>query len=120
MYRCSHSGSEKIELQVTDLKSVQLSIADELKMFAEERNSIVIEQKLINERIRGELRPQITKLKNLLDDYTIALGQYKAKEMIETFSDVLTSELNSVIEENSVGFNFDLKNAVKNVLFFAL
>lgn len=106
---------EKIELQVGDLKSVQLSITQEISMFIEERKKVVEERKLIDERIRGELRPQIAKLKGLLSDYTIALGQYKAKEMIDAFSDVLINELDDVVMENSEDFHFELKRTVEKV-----
>ena len=109
----------KIEAQIRDLRSVQESIAAEMKELASVRSALVEQHRQIDTRIRAELRPQISDLRSHLADYTLALNQYKAKELIESFSDVLVSVfkdklneiLKSLLEEcnyqNFTGARFD-------------
>lgn len=106
---------EKVESQIKDLKSVQTSIDKEIEELKGEREKIYAERKRVDATIRGELRPQIADLKNVLADYTLALGQYKAKEMIEAFSDVLVKELEVSVAENSTEFHFNLKEKLIEV-----
>ncbi|MDB8711979.1 AAA family ATPase [Mediterraneibacter gnavus] len=92
---------EKIEAQIKDLQSVQDAISAEVEELNETRISLMSERRQVDSMIRGELRPQILQLRSHLADYTMALNQYKAKEMIEAFSDVLVGELKVTEEEES-------------------
>lgn len=92
---------EKIEAQIKDLHSVQDSLDEETKELTETRSNLIEQRRNVDTRIRAELRPQISELRTHLADYTLALNQYKAKEMIEAFSDVLVSELKVTEEEES-------------------
>lgn len=92
---------EKIESQVKDLESVQKSLELELKKLNIEKQKLVDERRQVEVCIRREVQPQISRLKDRLTSYTIALNQYKAQEMIEKFSNVLLSELKVTEEEES-------------------
>ena len=105
----------KIEAQIRDLRSVQESIATEMKELISARSVLVEQRRQIDTRIRAELRPQISELRAHLADYTLALNQYKAKELIESFSDVLVSELRVTEEEESVVVNVDIPHKFNEV-----
>lgn len=111
---------EKIEAQIKDLRSVQTSIQEEIKDLRAERAAIISRRRQIDTTIRAELRPQISQLRNHLADYTLALNQYKAKELIEAFSDVLVTELEVSQEEDDGAFKFDLKAKFKEVFLSVL
>lgn len=112
---------DKIEAQINDLRSVQQSIAKEIDELNKERAAIINERRQIDATIRGELKPQIAQLRTHLSDYKLALGQYKAKEMIESFSDVLVEELHETVsEEDGTDFQFDVKAKFKEVFQAAL
>lgn len=111
---------EKIEAQIKDLRSVQVSIQEEIKELQEQRAAILSKRRQIDTMIRGELRPQISQLRSHLADYTLALNQYKAKELIEAFSDVLITELEVSQEEDNGNFKFDLKAKFTEVFLGAL
>lgn len=98
----------KIEAQIKDLQSVQDSIANEMEELSSTRGSLMDERRQVDSMIRGELRPQIIQLRSHLADYTMALNQYKAKEMIEAFSDVLVGELKVTEEEESSTLKVDI------------
>ena len=91
----------KIESQVKDLESMQKSLELEIKELNENRTNLVEDRRNVEMSIRREIHPQITKLKDQLAKYTIALNQYKAQEMIDKFSNVLLSELKVTEEEES-------------------
>ena len=105
----------KIEAQIRDLRSVQESIADEMMELTNARSVLVEERRQIDTRIRAELRPKISELRAHLSDYTLALNQYKAKELIESFSDVLTSELRTTEEEESVVIKVNIPHKFNEV-----
>lgn len=92
---------KKIEAQIKDLQSVQDAISSEMEELNETRLSLMAERRQVDSMIRGELRPQIIQLRSHLANYTMALNQYKAKEMIEAFSDVLVGELKVTEKEES-------------------
>lgn len=92
---------KKIEAQIKDLQSVQEAISTEMEELNETRLSLMAERRQVDSLIRGELKPQIIQLRSHLANYTMALNQYKAKEMIEVFSDVLVGELKVTEEEES-------------------
>lgn len=92
---------KKIEAQIKDLQSVQDAISSEMEELNETRLSLMAERRQVDSMIRGELKPQIAQLRSHLANYTMALNQYKAKEMIEVFNDVLVGELKVTEEEES-------------------
>lgn len=91
----------KIESQVKDLESMQKSLEIEITELYDNRTNLMEERRNVEMSIRREIHPQITKLKDQLANYTIALNQYKAQEMIDKFSNVLLSELKVTEEEES-------------------
>lgn len=105
----------KIEAQIRDLRSVQESIAVEMKELTSARSVLVEQRRQIDTRIRAELRSQISELRSHLADYRLALNQYKAKELIESFSDVLISELRVTEEEESVVVNVNIPHKFNEV-----
>jgi len=109
------SEVEKIEAQIRDLLSVQESIAAEMKELSNARAALLEQRTQIEIRIRAELRPQISQLRTHLADYTLALNQYKAKELIESFSDVLVSELRVTEEEESVTVNINVPQKFNDI-----
>lgn len=92
---------EKIEAQIRDLQSVQAALDEEMRDLTAERKELIERRRNVDMRIRAELRPQISELRSHLANYTLALNQYKAKELIDAFSDVLVSELKVTEEEES-------------------
>ena len=105
----------RIEAQIKDLRSVQESLAVEMKELTSARSVLVEQRRQIDTRIRAELRPQISELRAHLADYTLALNQYKAKELIESFSNVLVSELRVTEEEESVVVNVNVPHKFNEV-----
>lgn len=111
---------EKIELQIKDLRSVQIALDQEIKDLTEERASTLTKRREIDYTIRGELKPQIAQLRSSLADYTLALNQYKAKEMIEAFSDVLVSGLEETEKEVGEEIHFNAKAKFSEVFLKTL
>lgn len=111
---------DKIERQIKDLRSVQISLNQEIEAFMTERSGLLAKRKEIEATIRGELHPQIAELRRNLSDYTLALNQYKAKEMIEAFSDVLVSGLETIEEESGEEIHFNAKAKFSEVFLTAL
>ena len=111
---------QKIEVQVKDLLSVQDAINLEIENLQEERSAIIKERQKVDAVIRGELRPQIAALRDHLAEYTMAINQYKAKEMIDVFSDVLIKELEVTEEETAEGFTFDVRAKIQEVFLSKL
>lgn len=99
---------KKNEAQIKDLQSVQDAISSEMEELNETRLSLMAERRQVDSMIRGELRPQIIQLRSHLANYTMALNQYKAKEMIEAFSDVLVGELKVTEEEESATLQINI------------
>lgn len=106
---------KKIEAQIKDLQSVQDAIASEMEELNETRLSLMAERRQVDSMIRGELRPQIIQLRSHLANYTMALNQYKAKEMIEAFSDVLVGELKITEEEESSTLKVDISGKFNDI-----
>lgn len=91
----------KIEIQIRDLDSVQESLVSEIAQLDGEKLKLEEQRRQVDLKIRREVHPQISELKDKLASYTMALNQYKAKEMIDKFSNVLLSELKVTEEEES-------------------
>lgn len=106
---------DKIEVQIKDLRSVQKSLEQEIKEFSAERETLLIKRNEVETTIRREIRPQIVKLQKSLANYTLALNQYKAKQMIETFSNVLVSGLEESDKEDNVKLSFNAKDKFSEV-----
>ena len=111
---------EIIERQIKDLRSVQKSIQVEIEDLHKERDLAIAKRHKIDTMIRGELRPQIDQLRNHLAEYTLALNQHKAKEMIDAFSDVLIKELEDTQKDEEGTYKFDLKSKFTEVFLETL
>ena len=111
---------ERIELQIKDLRSVQIALNQEIKDLTKERESVLSRRRKIDFTIRGEIKPQIDQLRSSLAEYTLALNQYKAKEMIEAFSDVLVSGLEETEKEAGEEMNFNAKAKFSEVFLKTL
>lgn len=106
---------QKIEAQINDLLSVQEAIDSEIRELFTEREDAIKSRQNVESVIRGELKPRIDDLRRHLTDYKITLNQYKAKEMIESFSDVLISEFEIAEQEYAEGFKFDARGKMQEV-----
>ena len=111
---------DKIEMQIRDLRSVQISLEKEIQDLTAERSEVLSRRRDIEVTIRGELRPKIDELRSSLADYTLALNQYKAKEMIEVFSDVLVSGLEDAEKDADQETSFAAKAKFSEVFLEAL
>lgn len=99
----------KIENQLKDLNSVQEAIIKEINVFKDEKTDLIEKRKEIDNQVRLKLKPQINQLRKILADYTLSLNTNKAKEMIESLSDVLVSEMNATFVEMPADFKFNAK-----------
>lgn len=105
----------KIEAQMKDLQSVQDALDAEMIELTAKRDAMIAQRKIVEEKIRAELRPQISLLRSHLASFTMALSQYKAKEMIESFSQVLTKELEVTEQEESVSVKINIQKIFEEV-----
>lgn len=106
---------DKIEAQINDVQSLQKSIEAEMIEFNDKKQQYIKRINEIDTKIRAELRPQISNLKQYLEKYKSALNYHKAKEMIEQFSNVLTSELKTTENEESKEVKIDIKSKFSEV-----
>ena len=107
---------QKIETQIRDLTSVQEALNKEIEGLVKEREAVMEERHRVDIQIRRDLKSQIAELRSQLADYTLALNQYKAKEMIDAFSNVLISELKvAEAEDKPSVFHFDLNGKMEEV-----
>lgn len=106
---------KKIEAQIKDLRSVQDFLEAEIKELNTSKQSVIEERRKNDTFIHAELRPQINELRANLSNYKLALNQHKAKEMIDSFSDVLVKQLETTEAEESTVFQFDLKKRFKDI-----
>lgn len=106
---------DKISMQVRDLRSVQEAIEREISELTEERKSVINERRQVDIRIRAELRPQIERLRSHLAEYTMALSQYKEKEMLDIFTGVLNDGISDIQITDSDDFKFDVKAKFQEV-----
>ena len=106
---------EKIKMQINDLKSFQESLKTEGKDLEDERDKLIKERHNLENSIRRELKPKISELRKQLQKYTIALEQYKAKEMINKFNDILLTELKVTEEEESGEFKIDIAQKFRDI-----
>ena len=111
---------DKIELQIKDLQSVQIALEQEIRDLTVVRSSVFTKRKELEVTIRRELRPQIDELRSSLADYTLALSQYKAKEMIKVFSNVLVRGLEDTEKEAGEEIHFIAKNKFSEIFLYAL
>lgn len=100
---------ENIQSQIKDLESLQESIKLDLEELSEKKKQLIEERKKIEITINRTLLPKIENLNNLLRDYTLTLNRYKAKEMIDNFTDILINELNITKYEESETAKIDIK-----------
>lgn len=106
---------QKIETQIKDVKSVQVSIEKQIEELYIERTAVVREREKIEMVILRKLKPQIKILKTNLQDYAIALSKHKAVELINTLSSVLNKELKDIDVEASRDIVFDLRAKIEEV-----
>ena len=102
-------------MQINDLKSFQESLKTENKDLEDERDKLIKERHNLENSIRRELKPKISELRKQLQKYTIALEQYKAKEMINKFNDILLTELKVTEEEESGEFKIDIAQKFRDI-----
>ena len=90
----------KIEAQIEDLSSVQDVLSEDIIKNAAEIEILEREKAKYDEIIRGEITPQIEKLRDCLGEYTQALSQSKANEMIKGFRNILSRQLGVAVNED--------------------
>ena len=103
------SEVNKIGAQIKDLLSVQDAIQKELKKIEEEKRVLIAKRVEIDNLVRIHLQPKISQLRQHLSDYKESLNMHKAKQMVESLSDVLVSEMNMTLAELPDDFKFDAK-----------
>lgn len=91
---------KKIEAQIEDLSSVQDVLSEDIIKNAAEIEILEREKAKYDEIIRGEITPQIEKLRDCLGEYTQALSQSKANEMIKGFRNILSRQLGVAVNED--------------------
>lgn len=105
---------EKIEYQIKDLNSVQENLVEELNALRSERDKLLVEKNEYDSIIRGELNPQIEKLREALAEYTEALSYAKAEEMIGRFKTILYRQMGEATTEDEV-MHIDIRQSFVNV-----
>lgn len=109
--------ADKIELRIKDLQSADEALTDEIERLQKKRDIYVHEQQQVQASIRGELRPQVDRMRERLVMYTAALERAKAKEMVKYFSEVLNDQLLKLHEEDGDGnINFDVRAKIREIL----
>jgi ATPase involved in DNA repair len=101
---------EKIEYQIKDLKSVQETLNEDIDNLEVEHDKIAAEKSEYDCIIRGEINPQIEKLRDCLAEYTEALSRAKAEEMFGQFKNILYRQLGETTKEDEV-MKIDIRNA---------
>lgn len=106
---------QKIEIQVKDLQSVQVSIQEEYEEFTKQKDILINQRDELEEKIRGELEPKILRLKKELEDFKIALSFAEMDTMINQFSTFLQQERDSVENEEDSNIHLNAKEKFKEV-----
>lgn len=106
---------QKIEIQVKDLQSVQVSIQEEYEEFTKQKDILINQRDELEEKIRGELEPKILRLKKELEDFKIALSFAEMNTMINQFSTFLQQERDSVENEEDSNIHLNAKEKFKEV-----
>lgn len=109
--------AEKVETRIHDLQSADEALLEELDHLQKKRDVYVHEQQQVEASIRGELRPQVDRLRERLVMYTAALEKAKAKEMVKYFSEVLNDQLIKLQKEDGDGnYDFDVRAKTREEL----
>lgn len=109
--------ADKIEMRICDLQSADKALSEEIEQLQKKRDLYVHEQQQVQASIRGELRPQVNKMRERLVMYTAALERAKAKEMVKYFSEVLNDQLLKLHDEDGdLNVNFDVRAKIREVL----
>ncbi len=109
--------ADKIEMRIRDLQSADEALSAEIERLQKKRDMYVREQQQVQASIRGELRPQVDRMRERLVMYTAALERAKAKEMVKYFSEVLNDQLLKLHnEDGDLNVNFDVRAKIREVL----
>lgn len=109
--------ADKIEMRIRDLQSADEALSAEIERLQQKRDVYVHEQQQVQASIRGELRPQVDRMRERLVMYTAALEKAKAKEMVKYFSEVLNDQLLKLHnEDGDLNVNFDVRAKIREVL----
>ena len=109
--------ADKIEMRIRDLQSADEALSAEIERLQKKRDVYVREQQQVQASIRGELRPQVDRMRERLVMYTAALERAKAKEMVKYFSEVLNDQLLKLHnEDGDLNVNFDVRAKIREVL----
>lgn len=109
--------ADKIEMRIRDLQSADEALSAEIERLQKKRDMYVHEQQQVQASIRGELRPQVDRMRERLVIYTAALERAKAKEMVKYFSEVLNDQLLKLHDEDGdLNVNFDVRARIREVL----
>lgn len=106
---------QKIELQVKDLQSVQKSLQEEYTALQKQKEIFIKQRNEQEEKIRGELEPQIKQLKQQLDAFEISLRYAEKNAMIAKFSTFLQQERDAVEKEETSDIHLNVREKFKEV-----
>lgn len=94
--------TKKIKLQIKDLLSVQENLSKEYMELKLYRKQLLDRRNSLEAKIRGEITPQIDKLKSYLNKYQSALRFAEMNENINRFAAFLREEEKIAVSDNLV------------------
>lgn len=106
---------QKIEMQIKDLQSVQVTIQEECTALKKEKDKFIKQRNEQEEKIRGELEPKIKLLRQQLNDYKISLKFAEMNTMIDHFSSFLQQERDAVKQTDSSNAHLNVKGKFEEV-----
>lgn len=109
---------DKIKVQIADLQSAAVSLHEEMEVLKEKKSVLVERRKEVQATIRGELRPKVETLRDKMGDYTAALEHAKAKELMDSFVEILKEKMDVVMDEEEVDpeNQFDVREKIRDYL----
>lgn len=107
---------QKIEAQIRDLRSADTALVAELKELNRDRTATIEKRKVVQNRIRIDLEPKISSLKDLLFSYRAALGRAKVNEIFDKVEHTLNEELRDSLEDKKVEERFDVRGKIREFL----
>lgn len=84
--------SEKIKMKIKDLLSVQETLSKECIELKQKRKKLIDKRSTLEDKIRGEISPQIDTLRSCLNEYQVSLKLAEMNENISCFLGFLQDE----------------------------
>ncbi|MBR3510362.1 MAG: hypothetical protein IKO03_16510 [Lachnospiraceae bacterium] len=109
---------EHIQAKMIDLASAKNGLTKELDHLNERRESLLGQRRMIQNKIKEDLRPKVSELRNRLIAYSAALERAKAEEMRKAVVSILNEKMEEIIDEETVApdVKFDVRAVIKDFL----